>query len=292
MKPLLTFALGLAGGLAGAFLLNALEWPEEVPERSAARHTAAVDYGPEIAALREQIAELRRARPAPAPVGPETGPDAGAPTGGVLLPGEGGEKASGADGGAAAAQTPAQVVAALKGKPFHHAEHDRFFNWLTLHKEQIKDVIAALEKEVAQNPQDADLQVALATAYVADLANNVPQGSPQQGIIWMKADKAYSTALEVNPDHWQARFSRAFGWSMAPEFLGLRPKAIADFEELLSRQQHLPLEPHFAQTYFRLGTLYKDAGNAEKAREIWDQGLKLFPDNEVLKGTLEASTKK
>jgi len=291
MKSLLTFALGLAGGLAGAFLVNALEWPEAAPERSAARRPPGVDYGPEIAELQKVIAEMGRERAAASPA-PETGPDASAPTGGVLLPGEGGEKAAGADGGAAAGRTPAQIVAALKGKPFRHAEHDRFFNWMTLHKEQIKDVIAALEKEVAQNPQDADLQVALATAYVADLANNVPQGSPQQGIIWMQADKAYSKALEINPDHWQARFSRAFGWSMAPEFLGLRPKAIADFEELLNRQQHLPLEPHFAQTYFRLGTLYKDTGNAEKAQEIWHEGLRLFPDNEVLKGTLEASTKK
>jgi hypothetical protein len=38
--------------------------------------------------------------------------------------------------------------------------------------------------------------------------------------------------------------------------------------------------------------LYKDAGNVEKARALWNEGLRLFPDNEELKGTIEASTKR
>ncbi len=79
---------------------------------------------------------------------------------------------------------------------------------------------------------------------------------------------------------------------MAPEFLGMRPGAIRQFEDLLAIQKRKAPEPHYASTYFRLGTLYKDAGNVEKARELWAEGLRLFPDNEELKGTIEASTKR
>ena len=115
---------------------------------------------------------------------------------------------------------------------------------------------------------------------------------PQQGLVWAKASESYDKAIELDPGHWQARFGKAFGISMAPEFLGVRPVAIKQFEELLAIQEQGAPEPHHAQTYFRLGTLYKDAGNTAKAREIWDRGLRLFPDNSVLKGTIEASTKK
>jgi tetratricopeptide (TPR) repeat protein len=108
----------------------------------------------------------------------------------------------------------------------------------------------------------------------------------------MRAQAAYEAAIKLEPEHWTARYGKAFGTSMAPEFLGMRPEAIRQFEELLEIQKRKAPEPHYAGTYFRLGTLYKDAGNVEKAREIWGAGLALFPDNEELKGTIEVSTKK
>ncbi|MHC4819984.1 MAG: tetratricopeptide repeat protein [Planctomycetota bacterium] len=110
--------------------------------------------------------------------------------------------------------------------------------------------------------------------------------------MWGKVGASYDAALTLEPNHWQARFGKAFGTSMAPEFLGMRPEAIRQFEELKEIQGRRAPEPQHAQVYFRLGTLYKDAGNAEKARSLWAEGLKLFPDNQELKDTLEASTKK
>jgi tetratricopeptide (TPR) repeat protein len=184
-----------------------------------------------------------------------------------------------------------EVVQKLRGKKLVPADTDALFEWLTNHPTRISAVIAAIQKEIAADPTNPELQVALATAYVAELWNNTPQG-PQQGIVWMKASAAYDAAIKLEPEHWTARFGKAFGHSMAPEFLGMRPEAIRQFEELLAIQKRKAPEPHYASTYFRLGTLYKDAGNVEKARELWAEGLRLFPDNEELKGTIEASTKK
>ena len=70
---------------------------------------------------------------------------------------------------------------------------------------------------------------------------------------------------------------------MAPEFAGLRPSAIRQFEELMRIQEtRAPAEEH-SQVYLRLGTLYKDAGNPKKARAIWKRGLKRHPESEQLR---------
>jgi len=287
MKAAFPLVLGLLGGVAGALLMDALK-PEPPPARVATapeRAAPATDDGALALLVRTEVQrQLSEREPvekagtvpvaSPRAVKGE-GPGEGAPEGGEAAPDASVE----------------ELVRGLKGRKIGPDDTNRLFGWLTNHKERISDVIAAIQKEAAADPTNPDLQVALATAYVAQLWNNTPQG-PQQGIVWMKASAAYDAAIKLEPEHWQARFGKAFGTSMAPEFLGMRPEAIRQFEELLEIQKRKAPEPHFADTYFRLGTLYKDAGNVEKARELWNEGLRLFPDNEELKGTIEASTKR
>jgi tetratricopeptide (TPR) repeat protein len=105
---------------------------------------------------------------------------------------------------------------------------------------------------------------------------------PAQWQTYGEATQSYERAIEFEPEHWQARYGLAFGNSMAPEFAGLRPRAIREFEELMKLQEtRAPAEEH-TRVYLRLGTLYKDAGNPEKARAIWQRGLKRHPESEQL----------
>ena len=184
-----------------------------------------------------------------------------------------------------------EAVQKLIGKEMTHGASNALFNRLALNKDKIVATVAALRDAIRRDPNDAELQVAYATAIVAQLANLTMQG-PQQGILWQTASNAYDAAVKIKPEHWQARFGKAFGISMAPEFLGLKPVAIKQFEELREIQSRQVPAKHHVQTYLRLGTLYKDMGNADKAREVWDSGLRRFPDSTVLKGALEASTKR
>ena len=110
--------------------------------------------------------------------------------------------------------------------------------------------------------------------------------------VWTVASKAWDKALELDPRHWQACYEKALSMSMAPEFYGLKPTAIKQFEELRAIQEQGAPEAQHVHTYFRLGTLYKDMGNPKKARQVWEDGLKLFPDSKTIKGALEASTKR
>jgi len=291
MRGALFLLCGLVGGLAGAV---GYEWVRAEPQERATspepyRTSRGAGDDARFEALEQKIDELaRRIESArepgrgPASASP-AGPDAKETAGGT--PGEGGN---------AEPPLPRSVkeyVESLRGKAFGYDRSNRLFGWLTQNRDKIQATIEALLKEIEADPNNADLRVALATAWVAELTNNTQPG-PQQGMVWGKASAAYEKAIELDPRHWQARYGLAFGTSMVPEFLGQRPRAIKDFEDLMARQERRAPEAHHVQTYFRLGTLYKDAGNAEKAHEIWERGLKLFPDSELLKDQLEVSTKK
>lgn len=186
---------------------------------------------------------------------------------------------------------PEDALAAVLGRTFGYGEADALFEALARDRGTIDDVIARIEKEIAANPRSADLHAALATAYGAKTAFGTPPG-PEQGTVWAKAEQAYDAAIRLDPEHWQARYGRAFGDSMAPEFVGLRPRAIRQFEDLMEIQEKRPAAPEQVEVYLRLGTLLKDAGNVKKARETWQRGLARFPDDKRIVEALALTEEK
>ncbi len=185
----------------------------------------------------------------------------------------------------------ADVVRGFIGKRFGPQESNLLFDWLSRYPGEVDETVAGLQEAVKKDPTNAELQTALAVALVGKLWVATQPG-PAQGAVWSQANAAYEAALRNDPQHWQARFGQAFGTSMIPDFLGQRPKAIKQFEELRKRQETIAPEKHFSQTYYRLGALYKEEGNVEKAREIWQKGLELFPNDTPLKDALDVSTRK
>jgi len=289
MKLLPILLAALVGGVAGGLGATALSDREE--RRPAPREVARVEIPAElsdaIAQLRVEVAGLRSRleRGDRATTG-----EAGGAGGGVEVPGAGRPEPAAGGGppgaGAAADESAAAVVRGILGKPFRSAESTALWSYMVLHKERIGEVISLLEAEVGKDPQNAELRVALATAYVGRLTNDTAPG-PQQGLVWAQAERSYDAAIKLVPDHWQARFGKAFGTSMIPAFLGRRPDAIRQFEELMEIQERQPPTEDQAQTYFRLGDLYKEAGNMEKAKSIWERGRKLHPENKELREAIE-----
>ena len=130
----------------------------------------------------------------------------------------------------------------------------------------------------------------LATALVSKLQFQTQPG-PQQGFVWGAASTQLDKAIELSPQHWNARYTKAFGTTFIPPQFGQRPAAIKQFEELITIQEQRAPESHYSGSYYQLGRLYAEAGNQEKAREVWSRGLKLFPDDEQLQASLEVSNK-
>jgi tetratricopeptide (TPR) repeat protein len=180
---------------------------------------------------------------------------------------------------------PGAYVESLRGKHFSVARSDALMSLLSMQKDKIDPTLAELKKAIEADPSNPDLYAALATVHVAKLAAGVAVG-PAAGPVYMQALAAYDKALALNPDHWDARFSKSFTTSMAPEFVGLRPASIRMFEDLVQRQESLPNNDEFRRTYMRLGTLYKDGGNIDKATQIWKKGLERFPDDKQIQAAL------
>ena len=268
---------GLAGGFLGAQLSPGDEWRTVRAERYDDGELRA-----EIEALREEIRRSRIEAPRVAePAAPEA---RGAPS----------ATAESADEDAPASELPAWIrdfkpsgyVESLRNQKFDAKARNKLFTLLSVHKEKIDETIKGLLAAVKQDPGNAELQTALASAYTAKTAFGTDVGAAQ-GIVFMKAVAAYDTALQIDSEHWTARFGKAYDTSMAPEFVGLRPQAIRQFEALVERQESRLPQKEFAQTYMRLGTLYKDAGNADKARTMWKRGIEQFPENKAIRDALE-----
>ena len=129
----------------------------------------------------------------------------------------------------------------------------------------------------------------LAAAYTAKLLT-VPDG-PERGAWAVKAEGQWGAVLELEPEHWEARFSRAFSWSQWPPFAGKAPAAIKEFEKLVEQQRGTAPEPRHAQVYLQLAQLYRSQGNVERANDTLTQGLERHPDSDVLKDALDAATR-
>lgn len=143
-----------------------------------------------------------------------------------------------------------------------------------------KAVVAALEEAVELDPQNPDKHVSLGSGY---LALTMEAGATPESGKWAgMADAAFDKALEIDDHHWDARFSKAMSLSFWPPIFGKKGEAIQHFEILVDQQEQTSPQSGFSSTYQLLGNLYQEQGETEKALEIWNKGLGLFPGDESL----------
>ena len=149
---------------------------------------------------------------------------------------------------------------------------------------RMDEYVAALEARVEADPDDPDLRVALGMSYLQALFGK--GGTPESGVLAMKADAAFDAALELDGTNWDARFVKAVALSNWPAFLGRTNEAILHFEVLIEQQENLPPQDNFAETWLYLGNMYDQTGRAEEARSAWQRGLERFPDDAALRERL------
>lgn len=151
---------------------------------------------------------------------------------------------------------------------------------------KLDDLVAMLREHASKSPNDPDAHTALGHALVQKI--NAPNVSGlERAVIGRQIDEAYGKALELDPEHWEARYSRAIGLTFWPAFLGKQAEAIKNFETLIEQQERRSPQPGYASTYVLLGNVYAQQGEMGKAREVWQRGLKQFPDNGDLKVKLK-----
>lgn len=142
-----------------------------------------------------------------------------------------------------------------------------------------KELLDHLKVIAEANPNDPEAQLALGAAY---LGRTQQSAGPMAGLYATLADEALDRALEADPEHWEARFTKAMALSFWPANFGKQPESIQQFETLIQQQQHLPPSNDHAQSHFFLGNLYQQTGRPDMALAAWKRGLDLFPGNEQL----------
>lgn len=154
--------------------------------------------------------------------------------------------------------------------------------WQRAAKEGLTDALVAhFEQQASADPTNPAKRVDLGNAYLQKVFT--AGGGPMAGVWAVKADKAFDAALEIDPQHWEARFTKAVSLSFWPPALGKQAMAIQEFETLLGQQSAGAPRPEHAQTYLFLGNVHQGSGSIQKALETWRRGLELFPDNEELR---------
>jgi len=152
----------------------------------------------------------------------------------------------------------------------------------------IDDALALFEENARENPDDPDAHTHLGHAYIQKLMSSNEANKWQWSV---KGIESYSQALEIDDHHWDARFSKAMNLSFAPPVFGLQAKAIDEFETLRSQQREAPRSDKFIETYKMLGNLYRSQGKSEKAGEVWQEGLSLFPNHAELQANVNGLAK-
>lgn len=151
---------------------------------------------------------------------------------------------------------------------------------------QLDQAITELEQRATTDPQTPAYPAALGQAYLHK-AGSI-QDVREQGILGMKADQTFDVALQLDPDHWDARFWKATAMTYWPVVLGKSTETVEHFATLILQQEAQPPQPHFAQTYTQLGDYYQKLGHADYAQQVWERGAAIFPENQDLRSKLAA----
>jgi tetratricopeptide (TPR) repeat protein len=285
MNPTAILALSILAAGAAAFTVVELRGNAVAPATTgpAADGADLAALRREVAALRAELDGLRAAAPAAAPSGraelPVVTDSQVAAALERYLAAHGGRLPADAAAGAAAAIDVKAVFDALRKDSMFWSNPD---SYKAVHAAgKMDELIAMFEQNAAANPNDANAQWELGNAYLAWL-----QLDQTKWQLSMKADEQYDKVLALDENHWAARFTKAVSYTFWPDFLGKKKEAIAHFERLIEQQDRMPIEDGHAETYLYLGNLLEQRGENERAREVWQRGLRRHPNSRELREKL------
>jgi tetratricopeptide (TPR) repeat protein len=152
---------------------------------------------------------------------------------------------------------------------------------------QLDQAIQLMEQGASAHPQSPEYPATLGQAYLQKASTL--KDIREQGILGMKADQSFDSALALDPANWEAGFWKAAALSYWPPQLNKGGEVIERFLDLIKLQETQPPRPEYAQSYVFLGEQYQKQGHTDVARQVWQRGASLFPDDGQLSGKLADS---
>ena len=138
------------------------------------------------------------------------------------------------------------------------------------------------QQEVVKHPQSANLHLNFGFAYV----DKIPvAGSITQVILANNALTEFTKAIELDPS-WIGYYTRGESYLFWPKIFNRAPMGVADLEQAMKMQKTGPRRVYHVKAYVGLGDAYWKTDQLDKAKAVWQAGLKEFPDNADLKARL------
>jgi tetratricopeptide (TPR) repeat protein len=144
--------------------------------------------------------------------------------------------------------------------------------------------LAFFEQLVAEHPDAPNAFLNYAFAHV----DKIPvEGAITQVILANTSLGIFGSALELE-ETWLGYYSRGHAYLFWPPIFGRVDNGIADLERAIeiSRQEG-GKKPYYARAWAALGDGYWRRDEVGKAREIWQQGVELYPADPELLARLE-----
>ena len=172
-----------------------------------------------------------------------------------------------------------ELAIADEPENIHYASE---YRQIAIRSKEFDRSINYFEKQVAAHPQSANLHLNYGFAYV----DKIPiAGSITQVILANTALGEFSKAVEISPS-WLALYTRGASYLFWPKIFNKAPLGVADLQKAIALQHDNPRKSFYVRTYIALGDGYCKMGEMQKARQTWQEGLQLFPNDAKLKDRL------
>lgn len=173
------------------------------------------------------------------------------------------------------------LEAAVEGDP-ENAPFANDYRQASIRCKQFDRSLQFFQKEVADHKQSANLHLNYGFAYV----DKIPvAGSITQVILANSALTEFSTAIELQPS-WIAYYTRGESYLFWPKIFNRASSGVTDLEKAMEIQKKEALRSYHVKVFIALGDAYWKTDQLEKARAMWQAGLKVFSDNANLKSRL------
>jgi len=167
-------------------------------------------------------------------------------------------------------------------------QYSNTYRMICIPWEEYLRCIAFFESMIEKHPDVPQLNLAMSLAYV-DKMPWAKMGMVSQGKLSNQSMAQLTKVIEADSSNWSAWYARAMNHLHWPRAMKHAQMSIADFEMALKLQNDLGLSTprrYFEYTYIGLGdALVKDYRHDE-AREVWRQGVELFPRSAQLRKRL------
>jgi tetratricopeptide (TPR) repeat protein len=184
---------------------------------------------------------------------------------------------------AAGAETPdlSRFEAALTADPNNIRTGNEYRKAVIATKEYDR-ALKFFEKLVADNPKAANAYLNYGFVYV----DKIPvAGSITQVILANSALAQFSKSIDLEPS-WIGYYTRGNSYLYWPKIFGRAKLGVADLEKAMEIMRKDKVRSFHVRGYIALGDGYWKMDDMAKAKAVWSEGAKKFPNDAQLKARL------